>query len=71
MRNTINHIQGKSMDNILPMCIVAYIIGQLVGRSEFDEEPEYKISAKNDREMIEKWNERRRKCGMEEHEILD
>ena len=59
------------MDNILGLCVIAYLIGNLIGRSELEDEPECKISAKNDKEMVRKWNERRRSCGMEEHKILD
>ena len=59
------------MDNILGLCIVAYLMGNLIGRLELGDEPEYKVSAKNDREMVKKWNERRRSFGMEEHKILD
>ena len=59
------------MDNILGLCVMAYLVGQLIGRSELEGEPECKISAKNDREMVKKWNERRRSYGMGEHKILD
>ena len=59
------------MDNILGLCIVAYLMGNLIGRLELGEGKESEVSAKNDKEMIRKWNERRRSFGMEEHKILD
>tara|TARA_Y100001963_G_C6459745_1_gene299573 strand:+ start:306 stop:509 length:204 start_codon:yes stop_codon:yes gene_type:complete len=60
------------MEIILPMCVVAYIMGIFISRSEWLEEEQEEELPKIDTNyegMIEEWNKRRRKLGREEYKI--